>query len=64
MLSETEMSQVKGGLKWTNDRSTNVEDRRGQYGHLYNHLQNLRNRSVGDCLSGYIPPIGPYHLPG
>ncbi|RZK57224.1 MAG: hypothetical protein EOO87_03470 [Pedobacter sp.] len=62
VLSKTEMNGVKGGLKWTNDRSCNVIDRRGEYGQLYVHLNRLRDRSARECLNGYIP--GDFVLPG
>lgn len=55
VLSKTEMNCIKGGLKWTSDRSCNVEDRRGEYGQIYVQLHRLRDRSAMDCLNGYIP---------
>lgn len=60
-LSRKEMNCVKGGLKWTKDRSNNVEDRRGQYGSLYVQLEYLKSRTALDCLNGYVP--GPFVLP-
>ncbi|RYF21255.1 MAG: hypothetical protein EOO42_10905 [Flavobacteriales bacterium] len=61
VLSKTEMNCIKGGLKWTSDRSCNVEDRRAEGNQLLGQLNRLRDRSAMDCLNGYVP--GDFVLP-
>lgn len=48
VLSKTEMNCVKGGLKWTRDRSRNVEDRRSIGG----IIEYRRSRTALECLYG------------
>lgn len=49
VLSKNEMNCVKGGLKWTKDRSRNVVDRRSIGG----ILEYRRSRTALECLYAY-----------
>ena len=49
VLSDKEMNSVKGGLKWTGDRSRNVEDRRSIGG----IIEYRRSRTALECLYGH-----------
>jgi len=48
ILSTKEMNTIKGGMKWTRDRSRNVEDRRSIGG----IIAYRRSRTALECLYG------------
>ncbi|MFW0717132.1 hypothetical protein [Pedobacter sp. N23S346] len=53
VLSNAEMKCIKGGLKWTNDRSVNVEDRRNDPKSMNEILSYRRQLTAREILAGY-----------
>ncbi|MFD1771215.1 hypothetical protein [Sphingobacterium suaedae] len=53
VLSDVDMNSIKGGLKWTKDRSVNVEDRRTLGGEsMWQVLERVRSYTALEILNG------------
>ncbi|SDH27072.1 hypothetical protein SAMN05421827_12095 [Pedobacter terrae] len=53
VLSKEEMTSIKGGMRWTNDRSVNVEDRRKLGGEsMWGLMKRLESYTALEILNG------------